>query len=743
MDVQFLSAPGEVIESGALVVPNAVQLARRLIEGSLPYCEFVEARLTEQGEVIVVEVAVEVPQDRVHDIRPVERIAVHFPREDNALPEALALREDFPLVPHLNLRSQEKPRSLCLYDQSYDSVRLRWSIPAFVRQVREWLARTARGELLAADQPLEPFLVWSGLRLILPGNLHARGPATRAGRLRVQALDFGRGVETLLASGRNLGSQDASRNDRFIGISLGGQPTAGRAVSAQPTSVAELHSLLAEFGVDVLGVLRRILPEGLEEPGVPDARLIILTWLPKLRHAGGDVEGAETWAYLVDRPVSEICEAVGACQSHEGVMARLLFTDEGRTGAELPVVPLNVVGDLTRDFAAALNGAPPSDVRVTAIGAGALGSQLVMNLVRSGWGRWAIVDKDTLLPHNLARHALGGDALGAPKASALGKLADSILENDPGRPRAFDEDILRPSAALVEQLQETDLVLDLSASIPVARHLARDLDSSARRISLFFNPAGTDVVLLAEDAERTLTLDLLEMQYYRALVRQSELREHLRELPGRIRYAKSCRDVSSEIPQDVAATLAGVGARAARTTALSGDAQIKIWRTAPDLCITATELTLEPVRMSQHGDWTVYLDDGVLRTLSAFRQDRLPNETGGVLVGSYDMQRKILYIVDALPSPPDSQEYPTSYTRGIHGLRESVREVEAATAGNLHYVGEWHSHPEGYGCDLSSDDRKLFRWIEEQLYEDGVPPLMLILGDGGTYTVHAGSVQST
>jgi proteasome lid subunit RPN8/RPN11 len=47
----------------------------------------------------------------------------------------------------------------------------------------------------------------------------------------------------------------------------------------------------------------------------------------------------------------------------------------------------------------------------------------------------------------------------------------------------------------------------------------------------------------------------------------------------------------------------------------------------------------------------------------------------------------------------------------------------------LEYVGEWHSHPDGFSTRPSCDDRNVFRWIEDHLATDGLPPIMLIAGD--------------
>jgi hypothetical protein len=47
----------------------------------------------------------------------------------------------------------------------------------------------------------------------------------------------------------------------------------------------------------------------------------------------------------------------------------------------------------------------------------------------------------------------------------------------------------------------------------------------------------------------------------------------------------------------------------------------------------------------------------------------------------------------------------------------------------LQYLGEWHSHPDGYGTAPSKDDYNVWAWIAEKTQEDGYPPVMLIVGE--------------
>ena len=121
-------------------------------------------------------------------------------------------------------------------------------------------------------------------------------------------------------------------------------------------------------------------------------------------------------------------------------------------------------------------------------------------------------------------------------------------------------------------------------------------------------------------------------------------------------------------------------------------------------------------------------DDVLVDRVACLRAASLPNETGGVLIGTHDLSRRIVYVVDVVPSPPDSEEWPTLYIRGAEGLKDEVMSISDSTAGSLGYVGEWHTHPDGAGILPSADDRKVFAWVSEHLVPDGYPPLIAIVG---------------
>jgi hypothetical protein len=92
------------------------------------------------------------------------------------------------------------------------------------------------------------------------------------------------------------------------------------------------------------------------------------------------------------------------------------------------------------------------------------------------------------------------DELGAPKALALARQMGWLLNESF---TAVAGDVAKPDAELAKELAQADVIIDASASAAVSRHLADLENSAARRLCVFFNPAGTAVVLLAENHDRS------------------------------------------------------------------------------------------------------------------------------------------------------------------------------------------------------------------------------------------------
>ena len=119
--------------------------------------------------------------------------------------------------------------------------------------------------------------------------------------------------------------------------------------------------------------------------------------------------------------------------------------------------------------------------------------------MREGRFQWTFIDHDRVLPHNLARHTARGWNVTKNKADTAAIAAKQIITADDFIPQAIPYEFGSNEAIedIEASLGAADIIIDATASVLAARKLS-DHSASSRRISVFFNPAGSDGVLLAE-----------------------------------------------------------------------------------------------------------------------------------------------------------------------------------------------------------------------------------------------------
>lgn len=736
----LLSAPGSPISPDALAIPKAVSLAKFLQAGKHAYCTLIEVRSDTETfiETIVFDVYLELNQDRVNPIRDRERVAASFYPSDEFMPEVVALRADFPWVPHLNQRDSEFPRSLCLYEQPYSRIKLRWTPTSFER-IREWLSLSAEGTLHQEDQPLEHVFLGRFPPLIVPSNFLKKvkdqsNPGNALPRFNVYATGVGPEQITGFWLSHDPSLAIAPGNGpSYVASVVAAPPQKHGVVRNTPGTLGDVIEVMSHTGIDLVGLLRESLRAWKDDdPNVVRARLLLILAFPKLRDADSSPETWEwdTWGFLLGSDLAEIGAKLGMWQPMNGTLAALLPYADHR-GQELPVQIVSPVAQLSRESAARFNGTTPNERRCVMVGVGAIGSLTLVNLIKKGFGVWTIIDDDIMMPHNVARHALPGTAAGLPKVAAVKAMADSLYEGSPVSSFAV-ANLFHPGSQrepLASILHDADLIFDCTADVAAARYLTIDAASDARRLSLFLSPSGEQLVLLLEDTNRSVRLDALEMQFYRMLLDRPALQDHYASSGELIRYGRSCRDLSSVLSGDAIALFAALGSRAIERLVLDDGPAIRVWKNGADLSVRSFEQTPRKSFRVELEGYAVEWDEGTIEKAKWLRGERLPNETGGVIFGCWDLSRKCVYIVDVTGAPTDSNESPRAFIRGSNQVKEWRATVARTTGEAVEYIGEWHSHPRGYSTCPSNDDRKVFRWIEDHLSIDGLPAVMLIIGD--------------
>lgn len=720
---------GQVVPDAEGSAPRS-QRAQELIAYLTESVEPTFARLDRaefDGLFDTVDITIEpqLPQDKVVPIAHEEPVRLQFWPDDEFAPSIYSTRDGFPLdLVHTNFAPSSDGLCLCVWEESWADLKRGLTAQALIERIRDWYARTARGELQQDGQGLEPLIPSTADTLILPAG------SPEAAAYVERAIEAG-GRYTVILSAQQ--PREASPGLALFTIIT--EPQVQGALRDRPTNLAELQAFLEPMGQNVAQALGDWVVERLKED---DKIVLLLVNIPMKSEAAGKVEGWMRYAFTSRFKLHELSEQLGrADRTPDGTLGAVLFGGEPPDLSAIKLDGWRIVQQLDRRAARHYSGSPiETDSKLVGIGAGAIGSNVMANAVRAGLGPWTVIDNDVLLPHNLVRQAQTGDLIGWPKADTEKVLLDSIL-NDAGS-ASIVANILRPGdmAQAVEQaLAAADLVVDFSAS-PAALGYLADASTVSRAASLFFSPDGSDLVVLAEDAARSLRLDEIEAQYFLAAGTVSLLADHLSAARvDMLRYANACQDLTRPLPPWQVQTLSGIAAGQLNELLATPDkASAKIWCLDPSTgSVIPMVLLLSEVSRHSFEAFSVSVSAAAVERMRALRALAAPNETGGVLLGSFDLSRSVLHILDALPAPPDSRQSPTYFVRGAKDLKPEVDGINLRSAGTIHYIGEWHSHPAGAAARPSKDDEEVFAHLSTHLAATGSPYVMAICGDEDTW----------
>ena len=692
-------------------------------------------------EIIVADIATDIPQTPKENIQRKEPIELRFSKDANDFPEIYALRKDFPQVPFLKWTPNGEPRSLCVYAEEYSHNQLTWTGKNFLARVQFWFRENSRGNLRQPGQPLEQIFFANTWEIIIPAepkketerNEKVLFISTHIKRYNGNTIILDWIKEEEL---QKLREKNPKAHPSYHIAHLRGQPHHHRIIHQTPSNFKELHDYLQSVKINFSGEIEAIINSNYQK--LKSHQLLIFVDLPKTRENSSKIEGTDYWVFKAKDNFETIAEKFDAVILINGEKQTFTLIEnpekpktENTKWHDIKIEILSPKFNLTPQYSARLNSVPQEmdDKQFVMIGAGSLGSQLLEKFYRMGVGSWSVTDKDHLLPHNISRHLLPHNYVGSYKTDGLKHYLASIFPPETP-PAAFHTDFLKVKKddGLMKIVLNANAIIDVSTSIAVSRKLAIETNCK-RAISTFISPSGESSILIAEDSKRVYRLDFLEAQYYRWIIESDEGETHLRNLKEPIRYGKGCREISNLIQHDCVVLHSGILSQQIRRSLNNIDARLCIWKSISDGMVSKFEIKIFKPRKTTSAGWTILYDDGFVETVCNLRSSKLPNETGGVLLGYFDMPRKRIYIVNGLPEPKDSKSSPGSFERGTEGLPKVREETTQRTMEMVDIIGDWHSHPDGVKAQPSPDDKTLLKHNAEIMEKVGCPGIILIVGE--------------
>jgi integrative and conjugative element protein (TIGR02256 family) len=726
MDVHFQW--GEKIDSEAVNLDITKDFISAVKQN--PFCNLHNIEKYGDQEGLIVEFQVELPQNPPVPIMNREIILIILNPDVYKQPQVRALRKDFPETPHQTLTPFGFPKILCLFEEPYEELRGILTPIIFLQRISDWLARAAINELHLSDQQLEPFLFGDG-RIFIERNIFDT--------FRDQPL-----IAVIMMSEKPIilrafivtKAVNIEKDERwkFLLLPIKAEPYHSRLINNNPGNLKQLCTLLSTANIDLEDILRRYI-KGLKKTKTKyqNKKIIILLQLPKTREEGGEIESIETWAFIISETVENLSIKLGIKDKIDGIIGVLLGEPISEDLDKIGTSPLLPTFTPSQGDAQKMSGVLIADFNISVIGAGALGSQVVLNLARQGFGNWSIFDDDILLPHNISRHALSSLYIGENKALALEREMEFCF-NSPDYVKGFPVNYHKVDESKKEDekvsiLSKSDHIFDFSASSSVLMKLSRE-NYKASRLSSFLSPGGDHLFLLYEGRGRSVRIDDLEQQLAAQIMKQPALHDIYNDGPEKYQYSGSCRDSSVVLANDVFLMYSSIISGFIKEYTNSTEPIIRLWKKAsPFSQLDMIQMPVFSVQSSNIKDWEIRVNTDVITQMHFQRDHRLPNETGGVLLGKIDNDEQVIYVSAILISPPDSIEWPTSYIRGIEGLPTKIEHLMHVTNNELSYIGEWHSHPAGRGSKPSGDDIKALDWLANEMNNIGYPGLMAIIGD--------------
>lgn len=586
-------------------------------------------------------------------------------------------RTDFPFkdFPHVNYDKDNLPPTLCLTRENIDDWYAEHTLGDYFELVAQWLRDAAIGKLMKLTQndEFEHQRIHNGDCLLLRSSyIDTILEKQREASCHIYSIrTIKDGLKFAYCN-----EQDTKLVHDSIGVRLfaGSEHINYKWYNDYPNTIAELYSLIQEnaYSVDIEHI-KSLLDE---------KRKYVYFQLALLRPA--KIIGKNTH-------INYLCFRANAQD---------ILSDNGSA-----IVEEVTIFDFPDFLTAKYLSITPESIytqKICILGCGAIGSKIAFHLYRSGIPFITLVDNDTLLPHNIVRHALTSynpACIFKDKVQAMSNAMSDMFYGMPNSTKPVNEDALKH----LNKTEETyDIIVDATASVRVMYGIDQiDFAPGTKIIRVALSEGGNvGICYVAHDNNQPLAdfyMEILRSAIADDLIYKWLSSEKKNSMEN-IRIGEGCHSNTMRISDDTISAHAALMSSIIRhinedthnNQIILSFANIDFHGSMTTHAITVEDY--EQFTCSNALNWYIRIPNSLLSQIRLKAKIGGKNETGGYLYGHIDHKRKTIYILNQF-TPCDSKGKKTSFRLGTSGVKDHRNNLSKRTVNQIEYIGDWHSHP--------------------------------------------------
>lgn len=663
------------------------------------------------------------------DIREKEPVLIVFNKllYPYKAPRAYSDRLDFPKqrLAHLYVSKDGKPAPFCLTRGNINEWFAEKEIRDYILQVRSWLCDAASGELASDNNQYEPLRLegYNGTSVYKYKEL-ADYVNSRPRKISDTGFVLGLFYETqakaenVAASFRFLGFVETTEDSKNI-------------FNSNPELTVENHIDKWQYGIILWDKNHNVQKKYLVE--LPSCGEDLYQFISDLNmdisaaleaYCGYNISTKKS-SFPIIVSIKRPHNVIGYSSDIEFINFTAVISQEEINAKKLnvdsKVVFQSHIEPLSIEKAREVSGFKSNLGSLIVAGCGALGSKIVMHLIRSGYVNMLLLDGDSFAAHNLVRHSLFSEQVGQNKAMALKTVAESFYRYD----NLGENLVALPIDANIfidpKFLDKANWLLDFTASKSFFNYQIKNIKetSGINICKATMLDDGKLGVLFIEGRNRAPRMDDLLILTYDLYKQYPFISQYLQREYGRskqgltiINVGVGCNSettiLSDEIISIHSAAFYGVIKNEYERKSFNDNGYIFINRVdfENEFKIESFSFVIPPlITRTLINGWEVRMKSEIAIKIKSEMGIAMPCETGGVFIGSINKKNKTIHITDMISAPSDSESNEISFYRGIDNLPEEIDKIKEMTGQIFGYIGEWHSHPFG-PYELSQQDMK-------------------------------------